>query len=383
MKALEDKLTIKDMRLRNRMALPPLTTNYGTSEGIVTDAVLAFYAERAKDVGLVIVEATAVRADGRIVPRSLGLWNDAQIAGMARLAHAVTSRGAAVVVQLNHAGARGTPSGGELQGASPSGIGLRPDVPPVILHQDQISLLTTAFADAAERAAQAGFHGVEIHGAHLYLISQFLSPFTNRRDDRYGGDATARAAFAREVVRAVRGRLGKDFPILFRINAVEEIEGGQTLNDTLEISRILREEGVDVLDVSLIAGCSWREVGEKRYPICRSALSKDQPAGANVAASARIKAATGLPVIAVGKLGDGTAAARSVRESEVDVVAIGRQMIADPDTAGKILSGQGRHIVPCEECMNCFASIGKGESLTCKVNKNLPEAHHERNIPKQ
>ena len=116
------------------------------------------------------------------------------------------------------------------------------------------------FAEAAGRAAEAGFNGVEIHGAHLYLISQFLSPLTNRRDDRYGGDARARATFALEVVSAVRKRLGNDYPILFRFNAVEKVEGGQTLDDALAISRFLADSGVDAIDVSLVANSSWKEV---------------------------------------------------------------------------------------------------------------------------
>ncbi len=169
MRSLHDDIVIKGLRLRNRIALPPLTTNYGSLEGYVTDAVVQFYADRARDVGLVIVEATAVQPDGRIVPGSLGLWEDGQIAGMGRLAAAIKGEGAAAVVQLNHAGARCTPSGGELQGASPSGVGFRPDVAPFALSREQIAGLVTAFADAAGRAAQAGFDGVEIHGAHMYL----------------------------------------------------------------------------------------------------------------------------------------------------------------------------------------------------------------------
>ena len=374
MHSLRDEVMIKGLRLRNRIALPPLTTNYGGPEGGVTDAVLRFYEERAKDVGLVIVEATAVQADGRIVPGSLGLWEDRQIDGMARLAGRIKGQGAAAVVQLNHAGARCTPSGGELQGASPSGVAFRPDVIPLAMSEEQIAQLKTNFADAGARAARAGFDGIEIHGAHLYLISQFLSPFTNQRDDRYGGDAAARATFALEVVQASRKRLGKGYPILFRLNGVEKMKGGQTLTDALVVSQLLRDEGVDALDVSLIAGCTWREVDDRRFPVCSSALPKKEPFGANVSFTAELRVATGLPVIAVGKLGDETVAAESVRDSGIDVIAIGRQMIADPHAAGKILAGKGEEIVRCEECMNCFASLGKGKPVSCKVNKNLPGA---------
>ena len=372
MATLQDEVIIKGMRLRNRLALPPLTTNYGTPEGIVTEDIMQFYTDRSNDVGLVIVEATAVRADGRIVPGSLGLWADGQVTGMARLAAAIKKLGAAAVVQINHAGARCYPAGGEMQGASPSGFVFRPDVAPISLSPAQIEQMVADFAAAAGRAAEAGFDGVEIHGAHFYLISQFLSPLTNQRNDRYGGDARARATFALEVVRSARERLGKSHPMLFRLNAVEKVEGGQTLEDALVVSKHLADEGVDVLDVSLIANSSWKEMDGRRILVASSALTKDQPAGANVPLTAAVKEATGLPVIGVGKLGEGDVAGESVRDLPIDIVAIGRQMIADPDAAGKFLAGKHEEIIRCDECMTCFATIGKGKPMGCKVNLNLP-----------
>ena len=372
MTTLRDEVMINGMRLRNRIALPPLTTNYGSPEGFVTDDIIQFYIERSRDVGLVIVEATAVRTDGRIVPSGLGLWEDGQVAGMARLADSIKELGAAAVVQINHAGARCVPIGGELQGASPSGIAFRPDVDPLSMNPSQIDRMVDDFADAAGRAAEAGFEGVEIHGAHFYLISQFLSPLTNQRDDRYGGDTRGRATFALEVVRAIREKLGKDYPIIFRLNAVEKVESGQTVEDALVVSRLLADEGVDVLHVSLINQGSWKEIDGRRFLAGSSALTKEQPFGANVALAEAIKAAAGVPVIAVGKLADGDLAEKSVRDSKIDMVAIGRQMIADPDSVGKILAGKESEIVRCEECMTCFATIGQGKPMGCKVNRNLP-----------
>lgn len=372
MATLHDEVIINGMRLRNRIAVPPLTTNYGTREGIVTEDILEFYSDRSKDVGLVIVEASAVRIDGRIFPGSLGLWENEQMAGMKRLADSIKKLGAAAVLQINHAGARGFPAGGEMQGASPSGFPFRPDVAPLTMSPAQIDQMVADFADAAVRAAKAGFDGVEIHGAHFYLISQFLSPVTNQRNDRYGGSARARATLALEVVRTARERLGKDYPILFRLNAAEKVEGGQTLEDALVVSKLLADEGVDVLDVSLVTNSSWKEIEGQRFLSASSALSKELPAGANVSAAAAVKKATGLPVIAVGKLGEGDAAGEALRDYPIDIVAIGRQMIADPDAAGKILAGKGDEIVRCDECMTCFASIRSEKPLACKVNRNLP-----------
>lgn len=367
---LKDELFINGMRLRNRLVLPPITTNYGSPQGQVTEAVLQFYDDRSEHMGLVIVEATAVRADGRIVPCSLGLWEDAQVEGMARLSHVIKKQGAAAVVQINHAGARCLPTGGELQGASPSGLPFRPDTKPVILNQHQIDQLVADFGDAAYRAALSGFDGVEIHGAHLYLISQFISPLTNWRNDRYGGDAGARATFALEVVRSVRKRVGKSYPILFRLNALEKVEGGQTLEDALVLGQLLAESGVNALDVSVIAQAAWKEVEGQRFLTASSALRKDDLAAANVPFARKFKKATGLPVIAVGKLGELGAAAEAAREGEVDGIAIGRQMIADPEAARKILTGKEDEIIRCKECLKCFLTIAQGKPMDCPVNRN-------------
>ncbi len=374
MPTLHDQLTINGMGLRNRLVLPPLTMNNGTSEGRVTDGTVQFYAERAKDVGLAVVEAAAVRADGRIVPSSLGLWEEDQVPGMARLADTIGKAGAASVLQINHAGARGFPSGGEMQGASPSGFSFRPDVQAFSMTSRQIDAMISDFAAAAARAASAGFDGVEVHGAHLYLISQFLSPLTNQRTDRYGGDALGRATLALEVVKAVRERLGREYPVLFRLNAVEHVEGGLQLADALEVSRALAEAGVDALDVSLVSQGAWQEMGDGKFLVPASAFPKEAPAGANIPYVAEIREAAGLPVIGVGKLGNDMAA-KSIEGSFMDMVAVGRQMIADPDSAGKILAGKVRDVIPCQECMACFASLRKG-AVACKVNRNLPWATH-------
>jgi len=374
MTKLGDSLTINNMQLRNRLVLPSLTTNYGSSEGMVNKEILQFYQERSKDVGLVIVEATAVRGDGRIVPGSLGLWEDSQISGMARLAETIKKQGAAAAIQIGHAGPRCVPCGGEMEGASPSGMFFRPDVEPQAMTIEQIKQLIKDFGDAAGRAAEAGFDSVEIHGAHFYLISQFLSPLINQRNDRYGGDAKARAAIAIEIVKEARKRVGKDYPLIFRLNAIEKVDGGQTLDDSVIVSRLLQDTGIDILDVSLIAQSSWKEHEGRQFLAGSSALPKDEPSGANVYLAKKIKQASGLPVIAVGKLGDAKVASAAIRESKIDMIAIGRQMICDPDTAGKILSGREDQIIPCQECFKCFATIGRGVPMACKVNKNLPFA---------
>ncbi len=370
MARLDESLTIKGLQLRNRLVLPPITTNYGTDQGEVTDGVVGFYRQRSRNVALAVAEAATVRADGRITPLSLGVWHDGQIAGLKRLAEAIKGEGAVAVLQIGHAGASAVPVEGGILRASPSGVATRPVPMPTVLSGGQIQEIVSDFAAGAARAAEAGFDAIEVHGAHFYLISQFLSPLMNRRTDRYGGDAAGRATLAVEVVRAIRDRLGPNYPIFIRMNAVEMVEGGQVVEDARIAAKLLEQAGVDMIHSSLVAQGLWKEDNGLRMIQTTSALLKDQPFGAAVQYAARIRESVKIPVIAVGKLGETAEANRVAQEGGVDLVAIGRQMIADPTTAEKVLSGRGDEIVRCKECRSCFASIGKGLPMICSVNKN-------------
>lgn len=374
MTPLSSEFKLKDLKIKNRLVLPPITTNYGSSKGQVTEAIFDFYKPRAKDVGLVIVEATSVHATGRIVPGSLGLWDDSQISGMSKLVKVIKKQGAMAMVQLSHAGQRCPPVPGKRHGFSPSGCAFRPDVVPIVMNEEDIGQLIRDYSNAAARARQAGFDGIEIHGAHLYLISQFLSPLTNQREDRYGGDAVSRARLALEIVKETRKRLGPGYPIFFRINAEERIKGGLSPEDAILTGRLLKDAGVDLFDVTLIAQGGWKEIDGKAYLSGTSALPKELPSGANIPLAAAFKKAIGLPVMAVGKFGIGPAAAAAVEKENIDLVAVGRQMICDPGTAGKMLSGSDQDIIACEECLKCFISIGKAQPMACKVNPDLPGA---------
>jgi 2,4-dienoyl-CoA reductase-like NADH-dependent reductase (Old Yellow Enzyme family) len=372
MTALDTPFVTEKISLKNRIVLPPLTTNYGSSTGFVTEKIIQFYQERSKDIGLVIVEATAVQENGRIVPDSLGLWDDSQVKSMAELVSSIKKQGAFAVVQLNHAGSRCIPLENEIHGFSPSEISFRADVKPVIMTAADIKQLVDDFGRAAVRAMEAGFDGVEIHGAHFYLLSQFLSPLINKRSDRYGGDIKGRATLAVEIVKTVRDRLGQNYPIFFRLNGAENIEGGQTLEDALVVGKMLADAGVDVLDISLIAHGGWKEIDGQTFLTGSSALTKKQPSGANVDLTAVFKKEIGLPVIAVGKLGDKAAALKAINDKDIDLIAVGRQMICDPETARKMLDGNDDDIILCDECLKCFTTIRRGEPMACKVNKNLP-----------
>ena len=372
MKKLEDTIRIRNMTVRNRLVLPPLTTNYGSGNGCVTPELLRFYNARVRDVGTVIVEAAAVCPEGRIVPGSIGLWEDGQIRGLADLAETIKAEGVGALIQVNHAGARAWPFETINSWIAPSDISCRPGLSARPASPGEIERVVQAFADAVSRAKKAGFDGVEIHGAHFYLLSQFLSPLTNFRTDRYGGSVERRAALAIEVVRAARESLGPDAPIFFRINAVENLDGGMTPFDAALIGKLLKASGVDVLDLSLAVKGTWNDDGGRTILSTTSAYTKDEAPGGVVDVAEGIRDESGLPVIVVGRLGS-KASAEQALAAGADLVAIGRQMICDPDTAQKMLSGRDDEILKCEACQTCFACLVKGKPLKCKQNKNLPD----------
>ncbi len=366
MKKLSDKLSLNNLTLRNRLVMPALTTNAAAEGGLVTESVLDFYRKRASAVGMVIVEAAAVRHDGRLVQNSIGLWDDQQLPGMERLAETIKNKGAAAVVQLNHAGARCVPQPGPLAGASPSGFQFHSDVQPLVLSEAQIGELINDFAAAAGRAVAAGYNGVEIHGAHFYLLSQFVSPYTNQREDSYGGGIDGRSAFPLAVVKAVRKQIGPDMAILYRLNAVEQMVSNEVTEDTKAFSRMLADAGVDLLDVSFTGPAVRQELDDGSWQVLTSsALTRDGRFGANIDHPATLKNASSLPVIAVGKMADREVITAALEQDQTDLIAIGRQLIADPEVAAKMLAGKYEEINKCKECFNCFSTIRRGEQMRC------------------
>ena len=372
MNQLQDQFKIREMTVDNRLVLPPLTTNYGSENGYITPEVLRFYKARSNKMGIVIVEAAAVSPEGRIIPGGIGLWEDDHVQGMAELVQTIKGQGARAVIQINHAGAKAWPFETMDSWVAPSHIACRPGVTAKPATLNEIKSIVQAFVDGAVRAKKAGFDGVEIHGAHLYLLSQFLSPLTNLRKDHYGGSTEGRAAMALEITSAIRESLGPDFPIFFRLNVLENLEGGMTADEAIVIGKLLAAAGVDVLDLSLAVQGTWKEDEGKKILMTTSAYGKDETPGDVVDLAARFRAECGLPVIAVGRLGS-TSGVQQAIDAGADMVAIGRQMICDPDTAEKILAGKDDQILECEACQACFACLGKGKPLQCKQNKNLPE----------
>lgn len=367
MPSLFDPIEIRGVRIRNRIVMPPMTTRQAAADGSVTKELIAYYMARAEGgTGLITVEMAAPDPAGRHRVRELGLTEERFVSGLRSLTTQLHQAGAAVAIQIGHAGGHTRQDVTGYPPVAPSAIphvvqeqDTRTIVPEALTH-DGIRSVVTAFATAAERAKRAGFDVVELHGAHGYLIAQFLSPLDNHRTDQYGGCLANRARFALEVMQACRQRVG-DFPLGFRLSADEFAPGGVTLEEAKEVCRWLVEAGADVLHVS--GGC-YRSVPSAAI----IAPPMNYPEGLFLPLAAAIKNVVKVPVIAVGRLHDPALAARAVEEGHADMVALGRQLIADPEWARKVEEKRPEEIRPCIACNTCIDGMREGSKIRCLVN---------------
>jgi 2,4-dienoyl-CoA reductase-like NADH-dependent reductase (Old Yellow Enzyme family) len=322
-------LQLRSLRLRNRIAVPPMC-QYSATDGIPADWHLAHYgALAAGGAGAIVLEATSVVPEGRISPGDLGLWSDAHVAPLARIARFVTAQGAAAGVQLAHAGRKAcnappwkgstpiAPGAGGWQVVGPAGEAWAEGYPvPRALDEAGIAAVIEAFRMAARRALEAGFQFVEIHGAHGYLVHQFLSPLVNTRTDRWGGTFENRTRLALEVTRAVRAEWPADLPMWVRLSATDWAEGGWDADQTVALARLLRDAGVDLVDVSTGGVVPWQ---------------KPQVApGYQVAFAERVRKEAGVLSGAVGLITEPGQADAIVRDGRADVVLLGRELLREP-----------------------------------------------------
>lgn len=323
MPGLLDPITIRGLTLRNRIVLPPMNTRASPPDGSVTDKHVAHYAARARaGVALIVVEHAYVSRQGRYRATQLGACDDALVPGLRRLVDEVHAAGAAICLQLNHAGAKAIVEAAGERPAGPSDVSPPGDRrEPRPLTKVEIVAIVRDFGEAARRAVAAGFDGVEVHGAHGYLLSQFASPLTNRRRDEYGGDLRGRFRLPLAVVREVRSRLPAAMPLLYRLGADDLLAGGLAPAEACQVAPHLLAAGVDVIDVSGGLGGAGSDVFTQQ--------------GFFVPLAHRIKEASGAVVIGVGNIRDPLYADRVVREGLIDLVAVGRAQLEDAEWAAK------------------------------------------------
>jgi len=299
-----------------------------TPAGRVTEKIIDYHRVRAAaGCGLIIVEHAFIDPRGRNSATQLGVYSDGMIEGLSRLASAIRGEGAAAALQISHAGSRASPGVlGAIKPVAPSAV-RHPYDPageiPEALSQSQIREVIGAFGSAAVRAREAGFDAVEIHGAHGFLLSQFLSPLTNQRTDEFGGNVDNRSRIHLAVLGEVRRRVGSAFPVFVRLGAHDETPGGLELNDACEAATRLAAGGVDLIDVS--GGL-------------QGSRGLGQDPGYFVPYAAAIKARVKVPVIVTGGIREPALADRIVRDGHADLVGIGRAMLDDPEWARKAIA---------------------------------------------
>lgn len=290
---------------------------------------------------MIIIEVAAVAPEGRAIPHQIGIWADKFIPGLRYLAQRIKQHGARAAIQLHHAGRQTTAATCGSRPVAPSAIACPVcGEEPREMNRDEIKGTVAAFGHAARRAKEAGFDAVEIHGTHGYLVNQFLSPYSNRRNDVYGGNREGRLRFPREVYEAVRAAVGEDYPVLFRMNANEYMEGGITPEDGLEFARLLERWGIDAIHVSV-------GVYGSPAPMIATMSAPETPLEDHAAA---IKESISLPVIAVGKFHDPALGETTLEQGRADFIAVGRGLITDSHFVRKIEQGQLKSIRKCIQC---------------------------------
>lgn len=322
-------LTLRGVTFPNRIGVSPMC-QYSADDGHVNDWHVVHLGTRAVGgAGMVMVEATAVEARGRITPGDLGIWSDDHIPGLARIVRFLTAHQAIPAIQIGHAGRKAScdlPWKGGLQlslqeggweSVAPSPIPFLPgERTPRALSAEEIGMITSAFVDGAKRALEAGFQVIEIHGAHGYLISEFLSPLVNQRLDSYGGSFENRTRLLREIAVAVRAVMPEHLPLLVRVSATDWAEGGWGADDTVRLAAMLKPLGVDLLDCS-----SGGVVPDVKIPVAP---------GFQVPFAARVRRESGLPSAAVGMITDARQADAIVRDGEADMVLLARELLRNP-----------------------------------------------------
>ena len=362
-------IRIRGMELKNRIVMAPMVTNYAATDGAVTQRLIDYLVARAwGGVGLIEAEASYVRQDGRGFHNELGIHNDGLIPGLRQLTSLVHEGKAKIAIQIFHAGRQTSSTITGVQPVAPSQLAdpSSQEVPRE-LSVAEIQEIEDAFVQAARRAREAGFDAVEVHGAHGYLIGEFLSPFSNRRTDEYGGTLEGRTRFAAEIVRKIRQVVGDDYPILFRISADEYVPGGLDLPQSKAIAAILERAGVDAFSVS---------AGNYASPGLITVPPMELPPGLFVPLARGIKEVVSVPVMAVGRLHDPTIANQVLAEGQADLVGLGRALLTDAGWAEKAQRGEIEEIRPCISCNQaCIDYLLHQQAISCLVN---PECGRER-----
>jgi 2,4-dienoyl-CoA reductase (NADPH2) len=395
---LASPASIGNLKLRNRMIMAAMGSNFASEDGHTTEQLTAYYEKRAQGgIGLIILETSAITwPAGASMPNMIGFSKDEFIPNLKSLTQRIHQHGSKIAAQLNHSGKiaqedviagrpipvpsipKSEPSDmfglltqdeimNFIKAGGPDGKGPRYHE----LSADEIQQEVQHFVDAAKRAKAANFDAIEIHAGHGYLISSFLSPAVNKRTDEYGGTPEKRAKLLVDIISQIKNQL-KDFPILVRLDANEyRIENGITPNDFLITASMAQDAGADAIDVSAYGNTS------KGIAFTEAPLVHEPGGFLNFVKMAKRELT--IPIIAVGRI-ELDVAEKGLRNNEYDFLAMGRKILADPDLPNKIISGREQLIRPCIYCYVCVSQIFINKPMMCAVNSQLGNEHRNENI---
>jgi 2,4-dienoyl-CoA reductase-like NADH-dependent reductase (Old Yellow Enzyme family)/thioredoxin reductase len=361
---------IGNLKVKNRFVMPAMSSGHSGNGGKAGESIIEYYAARARGgFGLLITEFVCISPEGQALPGQMMLYSDDNIPGFKDLADRVHKEGGKIFMQIHHAGRQTASAITGMQPVAPSAIPCPVNMEiPKALTTEEVYELIEKFGDTAGRAKKAGFDGVEIHGAHGYLVAQFLSSYSNRRTDEFGGDIFGRAKIGVDIIKKVKERCGADFPVSFRLSGEELVESGRKIKETVIIAKLLEEAGADLIDVSTAVYASMQ------YMIAPANV----PNGFNLYAAEAVKKEVNIPVVAVGRINDPLMADDVVSGKIADFVALGRASIADPEFPNKVMENRINEISPCVGCVTrCLGTPGLDPAdlgVSCMIN---PFSGHE------
>ncbi|MBI2869032.1 MAG: FAD-dependent oxidoreductase [Chloroflexi bacterium] len=364
---------IGTLEIANRIVMPPMTTNF-PKDGYATDCMIDYYEERAAGgAGMIVVEDAIVESPrGHHIMEPLLIDDDKYLPRLRRLARTIQAAGSKAALNISHGGRRGgRAENGQLlvtRGMLPvAPSSLAHPVPgyvvPLELTVEEIEEIQEKYAQAAYRVRDAGFDLLCLHGAHMYLISEFLSPLSNQRTDAYGGDFDRRMRFVLEIIAKVKKKIGSDFPLMIRLNGEEPMEGGLKLEDTAKIARSLQEAGVDCISLSIGASAVLPR-RDFKMPVAPMRF----PRGCNVYMAEAVKKAVSVPVMTSNRIVTPQEADDILAQNRADIIGLGRALIADSYWPRKAIEGREDEIRCCIACMHCVGTIFTRNDLRCSVN---------------
>jgi 2,4-dienoyl-CoA reductase-like NADH-dependent reductase (Old Yellow Enzyme family) len=367
MKSLFDQTTINGMTLQNRLVRSATWEGMCDADGRPGEKLISLYRDLAHGgVGLIITGYTFVSPEGKQMPGKMGIHRDEFAETMKKMTHAVHDAGAKICIQLVHAGGQTDTANAGQRPMAPSSIKTDqyPEVPAEMSRKD-ISAVIAAFQYGARRAQKWGFDAIQIHGAHGYLINQFLSPMTNRRQDEYGGPIENRCRFLLEVYEAIRSEVGPKFPVMIKLNGSDNLNGGFTIEEAVFAAKILDKAGIDCIEISggTPASGDWNPV--------RTKIDSQEKEAYNLPLARQIKVAVTCPIMVVGGFRSFTVAEKTIRDSS-DYISMARPFIREPGLAQRWQTGD-RSPARCISCNGCFKPGLKEGGIYCVIEKKEQE----------